>query len=60
MNSDFNLWQPTLRQDGRAIDTIIRKTIPMGLFKPDLYRAFFLGFAVTAVLMAAQFVPHMV
>jgi len=30
----------------------------MGLFKPDLYRAFFLGFGVTALAMAAQFVPH--
>ena len=59
MNDDFNLWQPTLRQDGRAIDTIIRKTIPMGLFKPDLYRAFFLGFGVTALAMAAQFAHTM-
>lgn len=30
----------------------------MGLFKPDLYRAFFLGFGITALVMAAQFVPH--
>jgi hypothetical protein len=32
----------------------------MGLFKPDLYRAFFLGFGITAALMAAQFIPHLV
>lgn len=38
----------------------IRKTAPMGLFKPDLYRAFFLGFGITAALMAAQFIPHLV
>jgi hypothetical protein len=38
----------------------IRKTEPMGLFKPDLYRAFFLGFGITAALMAAQFIPHLV
>jgi len=34
--------------------------ISMGLFKPDLYRAFFLGFGVTALVMAAQFVPHLI
>jgi hypothetical protein len=32
----------------------------MGLFKPDLYRAFFLGFGITALLMGAQFVPQLV
>ena len=32
----------------------------MGLFKPDLYRAFFLGFGIAALLMGAQFVPHLV
>jgi hypothetical protein len=32
----------------------------MSLFKPDLYRAFFLGFGITALAMAAQFVPHVV
>lgn len=26
----------------------------MGLFKPDLFRSFFAGFGVTAVVMAAQ------
>jgi len=31
----------------------------MGLFKPDLYRSFFLGFGITALAVAAQFVPHM-
>ena len=31
----------------------------MGLFKPDLFRAFFLGFAVTAVVLAMQFVPQL-
>jgi hypothetical protein len=29
----------------------------MGLFKPDLYRAFFLGFGLTALAVGAQFVP---
>jgi len=27
----------------------------MGLFKPDLFRAFFVGFGITAVILAAQF-----
>ena len=30
----------------------------MELWKPDLYRAFFLGFGLTAVLMATQIVPQ--
>jgi hypothetical protein len=59
MNDDFNLWQPPLRQDGRANQTRTLKDHPMGLFKPDLYRAFFLGFGITALLMAAQFVPQL-
>lgn len=29
----------------------------MGLFKPDLFRAFFLGFGVTALVMAIQVLP---
>jgi hypothetical protein len=32
----------------------------MGLFKPDLYRAFFLGFGITALIMAAQIVPQLI
>jgi hypothetical protein len=32
----------------------------MGLFKPDLYRAFFLGFGITTLLMGAQIVPQLV
>ena len=28
----------------------------MGLFKPDLFRAFFLGFGVTALILAAPIV----
>ena len=32
--------------------------MPMGLFKPDLYRSFFLGFGITALAMAAHFVPN--
>jgi hypothetical protein len=32
----------------------------MGLFKPDLFRAFFFGFGITAVILAAQFVPRLV
>ena len=31
----------------------------MGLFKPDLFRAFFLGFGITALILAAQFVPQL-
>jgi hypothetical protein len=34
------------------------RKMPMGLFKPDLYRAFFLGFGITALVMAAQFAPN--
>lgn len=29
----------------------------MELFKPDLYRAFFAGFGVTAVILATQIIP---
>jgi len=29
----------------------------MGLFKPDLYRSFFFGFGVTALLMSAKLLP---
>jgi hypothetical protein len=32
----------------------------MGLFKPDLFRAFFVGFGITALILAAQFVPQLV
>jgi hypothetical protein len=32
----------------------------MGLFKPDLFRSFFVGFGVTAVVMAAQIVPQLI
>ena len=28
----------------------------MGLFKPDLFRAFFFGFGITALILAAQIV----
>ena len=31
----------------------------MGLFKPDLFRAFFFGFGISAVILAVQFVPHL-
>lgn len=31
----------------------------MGLFKADLYRAFFLGFGITAAVMGARIVPQM-
>lgn len=31
----------------------------MGLFTAELYRSFFLGFGVTAVLMAVQLLPHL-
>gem|GEM_PF-852931 len=34
-----------------------RKT--MGLFTADLYRAFFLGFGVTAVVLAANILPRL-
>lgn len=30
----------------------------MGLFTPGLFRSFFAGFGVTAVIMGAQIVPH--
>jgi hypothetical protein len=29
----------------------------MGLFTPDFFRSFFLGFGVTAVILAAHLVP---
>lgn len=32
----------------------------MGLFKPDLFRAFFLGFGVTAMIMGIQILPQVV
>jgi len=32
----------------------------MGLFKPDLFRAFFVGFGITAVILAAQIVTRFV
>ena len=31
----------------------------MGLFKPDLFRAFFIGFGITAVILAAQMLPRL-
>ena len=31
----------------------------MGLFKPDLFRAFFLGFGITALILAVQFIPQL-
>jgi hypothetical protein len=30
----------------------------MGLFKPDLFRAFFFGFGITALILAAQYIPQ--
>jgi len=35
----------------------MRKESIMGLFKPDLFRAFFFGFGITALIFAAQAVP---
>jgi hypothetical protein len=32
----------------------------MGLFKPDLFRAFFIGFGITAVILAGQFASQAV
>ena len=32
----------------------------MGLFKPDLYRSFFLGFGVTCLVLAVHFVPQLI
>lgn len=32
----------------------------MGLFKPDLYRAFFLGFGITALVLAVKMLPLLV
>ena len=31
----------------------------MGLFKPDLFRAFFFGFGITALILAAQMVTKL-
>jgi len=31
----------------------------MGLFKPDLFRAFFFGFGITALILAGQIVPQL-
>jgi hypothetical protein len=36
------------------------KAFAMGLFKPDFFRSFLLGFGATAVVMAAQIVPQLV
>ena len=30
----------------------------MGLFKPDLFRAFFVGFGIAALILAAPIVPQ--
>jgi hypothetical protein len=32
----------------------------MGLFKPDLFRAFFVGFGITAVILAAPILAQVV
>jgi len=32
----------------------------MGLFKPDLFRAFFIGFGLTGVILAAQMLARFV
>ena len=32
----------------------------MGLFKPDLFRAFFVGFGITALILAAQILTKVV
>lgn len=32
----------------------------MGLFKPDLFRAFFIGFGITAVILVGQFATQLV
>lgn len=31
----------------------------MGLFTPELYRSFFAGFGVTAVVLAVSMLPHL-
>jgi len=31
----------------------------MGLFKPDLFRAFFFGFGITALILATQIVTKL-
>ena len=31
----------------------------MGLFKPDLFRAFFIGFGITALILASQILTHL-
>ena len=40
--------------------TSLLKAFAMGLFKPDLFRSFILGFGATAMVMAAQIVPQLV
>jgi hypothetical protein len=37
-----------------------RKVDSMGLFKPDLYRSFFLGFGLTALALAVKIVPQLI
>ena len=32
----------------------------MGLFTADLYRSFFLGFGITALVLAAQIFPNLI
>ena len=32
----------------------------MGLFKPDLFRAFFIGFGITALILAGQIASQFV
>jgi hypothetical protein len=32
----------------------------MGLFRSDLYRSFFLGFGLTALVLAVKMVPNLI
>ena len=56
LKAAFKNWQALVPYPEAAFHSL--ESIVMGLFKSDLYRAFFLGFGTTAVLMAAQFAPH--
>jgi hypothetical protein len=37
----------------------MQKASLMGLFTAELYRSFFFGFGVTAVILAATIMPHL-
>ncbi|MXP15309.1 hypothetical protein GRI44_11170 [Altererythrobacter confluentis] len=48
-----------MHNGGEFDETHKKKRKPMGLFKPDLYRNFAIGFALGAVIVASQIGPDM-